>query len=160
MDYQNTEMNNAGLDSSVLSSFGDLSESIDKPEFVPTIPNVPLDPYSVEYHEKLVEALGLNNENYSHVDPEIMKQFKQYLQEFPTAFLLPNSLLTTIKGFEHKVCTGNAKSVYKPRYRKSPKELHAVRDEIECMLKLKIIQPSKSEWGVPCMHYCMKTTRE
>ena len=140
---QNTEMINAGLDSSVLSPFSDTYESSDKPEFLPTT-DAPLDPHSQEYHEKLVAALGLDSDSYSHVDPDIMKQFKQYLHEFPTAFLLPNSPLTTIKGFEHTVDTGNAEPVYKPPYRKSPQDLRAVRDEIEQMLKLKIIEPSNS----------------
>ena len=136
-------MINAGLDSSVLSPFSDTYESSDKPEFLPTT-DVPLDPHSQEYHEKLVAVLGLDSDTYSHVDPDIVKQFKQYLQEFLTAFLLPNSPLTTIKGFEHTVDTGNAQSVYKPPYRKSPQELCAVRDETEQMLKLKITEPSNS----------------
>ena len=79
----NTEMINAGLDSSVLSPFSDTYESSDKPEFLPTT-DAPLDPHSQEYHEKLVAALGLDSDSYSHVDPDIMKQLKQYLHEFPT----------------------------------------------------------------------------
>lgn len=47
--------------------------------------------------------------------------------------------------------TGNAKPVYKPPYCKSPQELCAIHDEIQRMLKLKIIEPSKSEWGTPCI---------
>ena len=143
-------MINAGLDSLVLSPFSDTYESSDKPEFLPTT-DAPLDSHSQEYNEKLVAALSLDSDSYSHVDPDIMQQFKQYLHEFPTAFLLPNSPLTTIKGFEHTVDTGNAQPVYKPPYRKSPQELRAVRDEIERMLKLKIIEPSNSEWGAPCI---------
>ena len=40
--------------------------------------------------------------------------------------------------------------VYKHPYRKSPEELLAIKNEIQRMLKMKIIQPSKSEWGAPC----------
>ena len=56
------------LDSSVLSPFSDTYESSDKPEFLPTT-DVPLDPHSQEYHEKLVAVLGLDSDTYSHVDP-------------------------------------------------------------------------------------------
>lgn len=88
-----------------------------------------------------------NRKSLQCIDPEIMKQCKQYYQEFPTVFLLPNSPLTKIKGFEHKFDTGNAK----PSYRKSLKELRAVCDKIERMLKFKILEPSNSEWGEPCI---------
>lgn len=57
------------------------SENTDEPEFVPTIHNDSLDPYSEEYYEKLVAAVGLDRKNYSHVDSQIKKQFKQYLRK-------------------------------------------------------------------------------
>ena len=36
-------------------------------------------------------------------------------------------------------------------YRKSPEELLAIKNELQYMVKLKIIQTSKSEWGAPCI---------
>ena len=41
--------------------------------------------------------------------------------------------------------------VYKHPYRKSPEELLAIKNELQHMLKMNIIQPSKSEWGAPCI---------
>ena len=38
---------------------------------------------------------------------------------------------------------------FQVRYRKSPAELRALRDELHRMLKLRIVAPSKSDWGTP-----------
>jgi len=50
--------------------------------------------------------------------------------------------------------TGQEPPVYRLPYRKSPAELEAIKEEIECMMKLKIIQPSQSPWGSPCILVC------
>ena len=42
-------------------------------------------------------------------------------------------------------------SIYSHPYKRSPEELRAIKTEIERMLKVKIIQPSQSEWGSPCI---------
>ena len=36
-------------------------------------------------------------------------------------------------------------------YRKSLEELLAIKNELQRMLNMKIIQPSRSEWGAPCI---------
>ena len=107
-----------------------------------------MDSKSEEIQSKLVEYFGVNEE-YDHVNPEIMEKFKDLLKQYPNVFVVPGSPLGEIKGFEHSIETGDATPIYKSPYRKSPKELKAIRDEIERMLTLKIIQPSKSEWGSP-----------
>ena len=107
-----------------------------------------LDPKSEEFHSKLVESLDINEE-YDHVNPEIMEKFKDLLKQYPNVFVVPGSPLGDIKEFEHSIETSDAAPIYKSPYRKSPKELKAIRDEIERMLALKIIQPIKSEWGSP-----------
>ena len=73
------------------------------------------------------------------------------MRKYSTAFLLPSSLLGQIQGFEHHIDTEDALPVYKHPYRKSPEELLAIKNELQRMLKMKIIQPSKSEWGAPCI---------
>jgi hypothetical protein len=45
---------------------------------------------------------------------------------------------------------GDVLPVYKHPYQKRPTELLAIKNDIERMLKLEIIQTSKSEWGAPC----------
>ena len=77
---------------------------------------------------------------------KILQTFKQLIRKYSTAFLLPSSPLGQIQGFEHHIDTEDALPVYKHPYRKSPAELLAIKNELQRMLKMKIILPSKSEW--------------
>ena len=52
-----------------------------------------------------------------------------------------------IKGFQHNITTNNDTPIYKLPYHKSPSELSAIKEELHCMLKLHIIEPSTSEWN-------------
>ena len=110
-------------------------------EFVPPT-TTPLDPFSDGYYQALLTALAVDSPKYAHVDPDTLQEFKQRQRKYPTAFLLPGSPLGEIKGFQHHIDTENALPVYKHPYRKSPEELLAIK---------KISQPSKSEWGAPCI---------
>ena len=139
-------MAQAGLDSSILSPF------LPEPDLdIPPVENVGLDPHSEEYFQKLVTALDLETENYAHVDPGIMQQFKDLIRKYSHAFYLPGSELSTITGFHHNIPTGDSPPVYHLPYRKSPSELAAIKDELQKMLKLHIIRPSFSSWGAPCI---------
>ena len=150
MHAQITEMAQAGSDSSILSPF--LPEpDLDPPHIFPPVENAGLDPHSDEYFQKLVTALDLETENYAHVDPGIMKQFKELIRKYSHAFYLPGSELSTITGFHHNIPTGDSPPVYRLPYRKSPSELAAIKDELQKMLKLHIIRPSFSSWGAPCI---------
>lgn len=77
-----------------------------------------------------------------------MKQFKELVCQYPTAFLLPGQPLGVIKGFEHRIDTGDVPPIYSHPYKKRPEELKAIKEEIDRMLQLKIIQPSTSEWDL------------
>ena len=59
------------------------------------------------------------------------------------------ALLDLIKGFDHRIPTGDAPPVYHLPYRKSPAELKAIEDELQRMLAMNIIRGSKSPWGSP-----------
>lgn len=147
-----SEMQAAGLDSALLSPFREPVElAQDTAEFLPDTAHAPLDPYSEEYYNALLSALKLDTDMYSHVDPEILLEFKGLLRKYSTAFWLPGIPLTEVQGFEHHIHTDNSLPVYKHPYRKSPAELRAIKTEIQRMLKLKIIEPSNSEWGAPCI---------
>ena len=77
---QFAEMQQSGLDSSILSPF--LPEpDIDHPNLFPPTSDVRLDPHSEEYYQKLVEALELDTQAYFHVNPEIMTQFKALIHQ-------------------------------------------------------------------------------
>ena len=147
---QTAEMAQAGLDSSILSPF--LSEpDLDHPNAMPPPEGAYLDPYSDEYFDQLVTALELDGPMYSHVDPNIMSEFKQILRKYPTAFHLPGTPLGTIKSFSHNIDTGDSPPVYQLPYKKSPVELCAIKKELQRMLSMKIIQPSHSPYGSPCI---------
>ena len=94
---------------------------------------------------------GLDTSRYSHVRPDILEKFKNLIRKYPTAFWLPDTLLTVIPGHEHRILTCDAAPSYQLPYRKSPSELSAIKTELERMLKLKIIEPSNSPWGSPCI---------
>ena len=99
----------------------------------------------------MVAALDLDTDIYAHVNPVIMKQFKELIRKFSHAFHLPGSPLGTIKAYYHHIGTGDSPPVYCLPYRKSPSELAAIKDELHKMSKLHIIRPSFSCWGAPCI---------
>ena len=107
-------------------------------EFPPTETPV-FSPNPPEYQEKVSdEALGINNtDTYAHLDPALKDQFKEPLG--------------TIHGFEHSILTGDATPIHHLPYRKSPSELQTIKEEIQRMLQLSIIEPSRSAWGSPCI---------
>ncbi|XP_068756924.1 uncharacterized protein [Montipora capricornis] len=149
---QTKEMEDSGLRSAMLSPFCDDLPEFDSegPEF-PPVEELNCDPYSPAYTDAVFQALDLDGPVYLNVDADIMKRFKELICQYPTAFLLPGSPLRAVKGFEHRIDTGDAPPIYSHPYKKSPAELRAIKTEIERMLKLKIVQPSQSEWGSPCI---------
>ena len=129
-----------------------LSEpDLDHPDALPPTGGVFLDPHSEEYFDKLVKALELDGPLYAKVDPNTMDQFKEILRKYPEAFHLPGTPLGTIKGFYHNIDTGDSPPVYQLPYRKSPSELSAIKNELQRMLAMNIIQPSHSPYGSPCI---------
>ena len=147
---QTAQMARAGLDSSLLHPF--LSEpALDHPDALSPTGGVYLDPHSDEYFDKLVKALELDGLLYAKMDPNTMDQFKEILRKYPEAFHLPGTPLGTIKGFYHNIDTGGSPPLYQLAYRKSPSELCAIKNELQRMLSMNIIQPSHSSYGSPCI---------
>ena len=140
---QQQEMVQAGLDSSILAQF--LPEpDIPHPSELPPTDPIHLDPKSDEYFEKVRTALELNSRLYSHLDPKLRKEFKALVKKYPETFYLPGSPLGTVKGFYHNIDTGTSPPMYKLPYCKRFSEMCAIKQELERMLKLNIIQPSTS----------------
>ena len=123
----------------------------DHPNIFPPTSAVHLDPHSEEYYQKLVEASELDTQAYSHVNPDILTQFKALLRKYPTAFHLPGAELHPVKGFHHDINTGDSPPVYRMPYHKSPQELTAIKEELRRMLKMHILKPSHSQLGSPCI---------
>ena len=119
-------------------------------EFPPTETPV-CSPNSPEYLEKVYEALGINTDTYAHLDPALKDKFKELIRKYSSVFWLPGAPLGTIHGFEHNIPTGDATPIHHLPYRKSPSELQAIKEEIQRMLQLSIIEPSRSAWGSPCI---------
>ena len=91
-----------------------------------------LDPYSEEYYETLINALDLDSPKYSIISENVMSNFKNLLfHRYPEAFHIPGSPLGIIKGFYHKIDTGESPPVYRLHYSKSPAGLLAIEDELE-----------------------------
>ena len=108
-------------------------------------------PYSEDYHIALVKDLKLDTELYAHVDPKLLFEFKALLCKYPTAFWLPGNPLTEVGGFEHiYINTDNSLPFCKHPYRKSPAELHTIK-QIQSMLILKIIDPIDSQQRAACI---------
>ena len=87
---QNTEMMNAGLDSSILSPFLTEAENnlSNTNRDLPRTDPVTLDPYSEKYFQELVKASGLDTDDYVHVKLDILNKFKQLLRTYATTFYL------------------------------------------------------------------------
>ena len=107
----------------------------------------------------MVEALELDTQAYSHVNPDILTQFKALLRKYPTAFHLPGAELHPVKGFHHDINTGDSPPVYRMPYRKSPQELTSIKEELRRMLKMHIVKLSHSQWGSPCI-FVRKPTKK
>ena len=117
-----------------------------------------LDLHSDEYFDKLVKALELDGPLYAKVDPNTMDQFKEILHKYPEAFHLRGTPLGTIKGFYHNIDTGDSPPVYLLPYLKSPSELCAIKNELQHILSMNIIQPSHSPYG--SLHFSPQTSGE
>ena len=115
LSVKTKEMEASGLNSSILSPFCDALPEFDcqGPEF-PPIEEPTCDPYSPAYTDAVFQALDLDGPEYSTVDADIMKGFKELICQYPTAFLLPGSPLRAVKGFEHRIDTADAPHLWSP----------------------------------------------
>ena len=60
-----------------------------------------------------------------------MEQFKGLIRKFPQVFYLPSGPISSIKGFQHNIETGNHAPVYRLPYHKSPSEMAVIKQELE-----------------------------
>ena len=87
----------------------------------------------------------------AHLDPALKDKFKELVRKYSSVFWLPGVPLGTIHGFEHSILTGEATPFHHLPYCKLPSELQAIKEEIQRMLQLSIIELSRSAWGSPCI---------
>ena len=141
------------LDSSFLAPYLETTELENNQAFPPTgTGNNVIQSFSKEYFCQFFAALELDAPSYAHM-PRSIIEFKSLFHKYQHVFHLPNSPLSTIKGFSNTIPTGDSPPVYRLTYCKSPVELAAIKTEIEHMLKLNVIHPSHSAWG-PLTFWC------
>jgi hypothetical protein len=130
----------AGLNSSLLQSYTEDSAEFKTKHHYP-FPEDHIAPVSP--HDRLLKLILTYTLSSGHYYLYIVIKYRSVL-------LIPGQKLNAIKGLEYHLNTGDALPVYKHPYQKRPTELLAIKNDIERMLKLEIIQTSKSEWGAPC----------
>ena len=96
-------------------------------------------------------APELDGPLYSHLDFKLQEELKALVKKYSEIFHLPGSPLGIVKGFYRNIDTGTSPPMDKLPYQKSFSEMCAIKQELERMLKLNIIQPSASAWGAPCI---------
>ena len=84
----------------------------------------------------------------SHLSTEERNDVAELVQEF--AHLFPDTPKRT-KLVMHDVDVGNASPYKQHPYRVNPQKLLHLQKEIEYMLENKLIEPSNSEWSLPCI---------
>ncbi|KAG0737152.1 hypothetical protein G6F62_009884 [Rhizopus arrhizus] len=89
-----------------------------------------------------VQKVNNNNED---LIPEISEAMKLY----PSIFKTESIQSITNAPVEHQIDTGDARPIVKKGRRLSPKEKQALQDEVDKMLKAKVIRPSNSPWSSP-----------
>lgn len=75
-------MDDSGLNSSIFSPFCDGLPEFDcqGPEF-PPVEELTCDPYSSAYSDAIFHALDVDGPDYSNVDEDIMKRFKELISQ-------------------------------------------------------------------------------
>ncbi|CAF0856937.1 unnamed protein product [Brachionus calyciflorus] len=94
----------------------------------------------------------INLEELGEDKSKVKEQFYKLLDEYKDVFA--NSLEDLGKPCsleEHKITTINETPIFQYPYRKSPKENDLIREEVEKILKAKIIRPSTSPWSAPAL---------
>lgn len=106
--------------------------------FLKSMPNVP----EQSIKEKIDQA---------QFDDEGKQKLAELLQEYSDVF--PSSLpgIPPIRGFEHQIKLIDDQPIYKKQYRLSPAELAALKEQLGEMLKLGLIEPTKSPFGAPVL---------
>ena len=123
-------MNRAGLSSTELpfsNSSLFKSQNTQTDIDLPLSLSLSLDPNSPAYIMQIYEALGLNGDNYAHLDPEILAELKDLIAKYRHVFWLPGAPLSPINGFDHCIPTGDAPPAYGLLYCKSPAELKQLK---------------------------------
>lgn len=101
------------------------------------------DPGNYNLHECLPEGAIPSTD---HLTPEQADDIKNLCGMFPRLFSGP---LGEFAGVSHDIDVGDHMPLRQHYYRSSPEKMKIMKAEVDDMLRLKVIQPSKSEWSSP-----------
>lgn len=80
------------------------------------------------------------------LSPDQRAMMTQLISQHPALFSGP---LGRFKGVEHDIDVGNRPPVKQHYYRCAPAKLALIKKEVDAMLQLGVIRPSRSEWASP-----------
>ena len=93
----------------------------------------------------------VNKVNFTHLDSTKTNIIQQIIAKYTYIFHLPGVKLTFTKAAMHEIETNSNIPIYKRQYRFPAALNNIMEEQIEEMLKQKIIRPSKSSWNAPVM---------
>ena len=104
----------------------------------------------------MLEAMELPETNFEfnlpdHLTEHQKKEFREFLIRNREMFATSMFELGACNLNKFTIITTTEKPIYQHPYRKSERERLAIKQEIEKMLKAKIIQPSNSPWSAPVL---------
>jgi hypothetical protein len=108
-----------------------------------------------EIEDEMCWPLRKEDEQVIEVKPEIkldsknMKKFKESMTEMLNLCALDISDLKTCNVGKHVIRTIDCPQVFTPPYRKSQREREIIKEEVDLMLKLGIVERSTSAWNSP-----------
>eukprot|EP00952_Eustigmatos_sp_NYUAD-ZCMA_P007711 32490-Eustigmatos_ZCMA.PRE.1 len=83
--------------------------------------------------------------------PEQDAQFEDWIQQYLPAFPTSKNHLGVIRGFVYDLDFANPRPFQARAYRVSPAEREVVRENIERLIGMGVIQPSMSPWASPLL---------
>ncbi|UYV72084.1 hypothetical protein LAZ67_9001766 [Cordylochernes scorpioides] len=75
---------------------------------------------------------------------ELLELLERFLELFNPITKSESELIT-----KHKIATGDARPLKRRPYRVSPSERNVIHEEVDRMMEIRVVQPSKSPWASP-----------
>ena len=119
-----------------------LGDIMDQPP-VPTELEVRMDPGNYAFQDCQPDG---DLPDLQHLEPDQQAQVVRIFEEFGCLFAGP---IGRMRGVTHDVDVGDHPPIRQNYYRTSPQKLEIIRQEVNSMMGLGVIQASRSEWASP-----------
>jgi hypothetical protein len=107
-----------------------------------------LDPHSAGYADEVVKALRLHDpeaRRLRNLSREREQELEALIRRYAHTFLLAGAPLRALageaEGVEFEINTGDATPVYRPPFIRSPDQLRILKEEIQKMIELDVMEP-------------------